>query len=190
MEHAAQEFIERGYEAARVSDIARRAGLTSGAVYARWPHKADVLVAALDYIFEQILPDHKLKGSGVDQMQPPDMVALLGASLLAGDQMRDVWIHMFGSARNNEAIRACLQEFLNEENAQLSSLIELGKDTGFCDPDLSTAAVSLLCQAIGIGTHLLISAGLDERRIPTADEWDALLWRLISGVSPPTTTSG
>ena len=37
LEVAAKEFIERGYEAARVSDIARRAGVTTGAIYARWP---------------------------------------------------------------------------------------------------------------------------------------------------------
>ena len=186
LEVAAQEFIEHGYEAARVNDIARRAGVTAGAVYARWHHKPDVLVAALEHIFDQILPERRLKQSGTDAMKPPDMIAMLGASLLTGDEQRDVMVQVFGSARNNDAIQACLQRFLNEEAEQLSGLVELGKEAGFCDPGLTTAAISLLCQAIGIGTHLLITAGRDDRHVPSEDEWNELLWRLISAVGPQT----
>ncbi len=178
--------MERGYEAARVNDIARRADVTAGAVYARWHHKSDVLVAALEHVFEQILPERRLKQSGTDTLQPPDMMAMLGASLLAGDELRDVMVQVFGSARNNEAIRACLQQFLDEEADQLSDIVELGKNAGFCDPGLSTAAMTLLCQAIGIGVHLLMSAGRDSRHVPAEDDWEALLWRLIYAVSLPT----
>ena len=186
LEIAAQEFMERGYEAARVNDIARGAGLTAGAVYARWHHKSDVLVAALEHVFEQILPDRRLKQSGTDALQPPDIMAILGASLLAHDELRDVMVQVFGSARNNEAIRACLQQFLNEEADQLGDIVEVGKSAGFCDSGLSTAAISLLCQAIGIGVHLLMSAGRDSRHVPAEDDWEALLWRLINAVSPQT----
>ena len=96
LEVAAQEFMERGYEAARVNDIARRAGVTGGAVYARWHHKSDVLVAALEHVFKQILPDSRLKQSGTDGLQPPDMMALLGTSLLVDDELRDVMVQVFG----------------------------------------------------------------------------------------------
>ena len=186
LEIAAQEFMERGYEAARVNNIARGAGVTAGAVYARWHHKSDVLVAALEHVFEQILPDRRLKQSGTDALQPPDMMAILGASLLARDELRDVMVQVFGSARNNEAIRVCMQRFLDEEADQLSDIVELGKNAGFWDPGLSTAAISLLCQAIGIGVHLLMSAGRDSRHVPADDDWEALLGRLINVVSPPT----
>lgn len=183
LELAAEEFIERGYELARVNDIARRAGLTSGAVYGRWPHKEDVMVAALDHIFEQILPERRLKGGGVDTMKPPDMVALLGASLLSNDQHRDVLVQAFGSARNNDGISERLQAFLDEEARQLGHLVEEGKEAGFCDPAYSTAAVAFVCQAIGIGAHLLHAAGLDDRYIPSDSDWDTLLRSLINAVS-------
>lgn len=39
LDAAAQAFVEHGYERAAVSDIARRAGVTTGAVYPRWPRK-------------------------------------------------------------------------------------------------------------------------------------------------------
>ena len=185
LEFAAEEFIERGYDAARVSDVARRAGLTSGAVYGRWRNKAEVLAAALEYTFERILPERVIKHSQSDGLHPPDLLALLSASLLPDAGRRDVMVHAFGSARNNEEIAACLKEYLNRESEQISGIIEEGKLAGFCDPDLSTAAMSLMCQAVGIGVHLVMAAGLDEDRVPSADDWNELNLRLIRSCEPP-----
>ena len=185
LELAAEEFIERGHELARVSDIARRAGLTTGAVYGRWPHKTDVMVAALDHIFEQILPERRLKGEGADTMKPPDMMERLGDSLLSMDERRDVLVQVFGSARNNDAIRERLQDFLNEEARQLGHVIEEGKEAGFCDPAYSTAAITFLSQALGIGAHLLLAGGLDESYIPSDGDWNTLLLSIINAVGSP-----
>ena len=44
---------------------------------------------------------------------------------------------------------------------------------------IDTAALALLFQAVGIGAHLVLSAGLDESHVPAADSWDALLAELI-----------
>ena len=187
LELAAEEFIERGYELARVNDIGRRAGLTAGAVYGRWPHKEDVMVAALDHIFEQILPERRLEGAGAGTGEPPDMRALLGESMLSNDERRDVLVQVFGSARNNDAIRERLRGFLDEEARQLGHLVEEGKEAGFCDPAYSTAAVAFVCQAIGIGAHLLHAAGLSDRYIPSDSDWSTLLHSLINAVEtePP-----
>lgn len=108
MQAAAEEFIARGYEATRVSDIARRVGVTSGAVYARWPNKTDVIFAALNYVFEQILPDEEVEHLGGGEGSPATMLAMLGTNLLHFDPNKEVVVQVFGSARNNEAIRASL----------------------------------------------------------------------------------
>ena len=184
LEAAAQEFIEHGYEATRVNDIARRVGLTSGAVYARWPHKPDVLVAALNHIFQKILPEQELENLGGAGRRSPDKLALLGTNLLAFDEHKDVMTQVFGSARNNEAIRECLLEYLNEEAGQLSRLVEQMRDDGFIGPDYSAASIAFLGQALGIGTHLLITVKLDECHIPTEHDWITLLATLINSVAP------
>ena len=44
---AAAEFAARGYAGARVAEIARRAGVTTGAIYSRYRGKTDLLAAAL-----------------------------------------------------------------------------------------------------------------------------------------------
>jgi len=184
LEAAAQEFVEHGFDAARVSAIARRAGLTSGAVYARWPTKSDVMVAALDYIFQQYLPASQIKESGVDGMKPPDVIETLGAGLLVANESRDVLVQVFGSARNNEKIKECLLAYLNQDAQQITEIIEEGKLAGYIDPELSTAAMSLMCRAAALGAHLLVSAGIDDRYVPTQDEWNRLISTLIGATAP------
>lgn len=185
LQAAAKEFVENGFDAARVSAIARRAGLTSGAVYARWPTKSDVMVAALDHIFERILPEYKLKDSGADGLRAEEMVETLGATLLNADESRDVLVQVFGSARNNDRIRECLLQYLNQDAQQLTAIVDEGKQSGFVDSELSTAAISLMCQAVGIGVHLLVSTGLDERYIPTDEEWNRFISTLVKATAAP-----
>ena len=177
--------MERGYEAARVSSIARRAGLTPGAVYARWPTKSDVIVAALDYIFERILPSRRLEDFGADPMASLDTVSILGANLLVDEEIRDVMVQVFSSARNNEGISESLRHYLHQRAQDVYDLFTQGQEAGIVDSELSAAAMSLMGQAAGIGVHLMLSAGLEERFVPTADEWNALMQRLFSALAPP-----
>jgi AcrR family transcriptional regulator len=47
LDAATQVFLEKGYEGTRVAEIARRAGLTTGAIYGNFGSKADLLTEAL-----------------------------------------------------------------------------------------------------------------------------------------------
>src|SRR5438045_3880377 len=48
LEAAIAVFSEKGYDGAGVQEIARRAGLTTGAIYANFRGKADLLFSAID----------------------------------------------------------------------------------------------------------------------------------------------
>lgn len=184
LESAAKEFLEHGYEGARISEIARRSDVTTGAIYARWRSKNELLAAACDHILAQDLTEQRLRNLGAAEMQPHEMFAALGDSLMAPYDLREVMVQVFGSARNNESIRVCLQRFLNEDASQLGRLVDVAKEMGLCDPELSTAALSMLCQAIGIGIDLLLTSGLDDHHTPAPDEWSTLIARLIDAVQP------
>ena len=190
LEAAADEFVERGYDKAVISDIARRAGVTSGAIYPRWPHKSDLMVAALDHMFEQLLPERRLKTLGIAELPPPAILSGWGASLLNSDEVQDVLVQVFGSARNNDAVHERLQRFVDDQADQLSHIVERGKDEGFCDPEHDTVAMTLMIQAIGVGTHLLFSAGLAQRHIPSEQNWVALLVKLLGAMQPQTEQHG
>src|SRR3954451_12074125 len=47
LDAATEVFLENGYDGTRVAEIARRAGLTTGAIYGNFESKAELLTAAL-----------------------------------------------------------------------------------------------------------------------------------------------
>ena len=186
VEAAAAEFIERGYDAAVISNIARRAGVTPGAIYPRWPHKNDLMAAAVDHLLEQLLPERRLQELGLAELTPPEILEAWGAYLLTSDSVRDVLNQVFGSARSNAAIQQRLQRFLDEQADQLRGLVERAKDEGSFDLDFDTASMTLMIHAVGIGTHLVLSAGLADRHVPSEQDWVAWLSHVIASAARPT----
>jgi len=186
VEAAAAEFIERGYDAAVISNIARRAGVTPGAIYPRWPHKSDLMAAAVDHLLEQLLPERRLQELGLVELTVPEIFELWGATLLTSDSVRDVLNQVFGSARTNPEIQERLQRFLDEQADQLRALVERAKDEGLFDAEYDAASVTLMIHAIGIGTHLVLSAGLADRHIPSGQDWVAWLTHIITSAGPQT----
>lgn len=185
LDAAAEVFIEKGYDKAVVSDIARRAGMTTGAVFARWPTKSDVMGAAADHIFSQILPEQRLRDFGIEDLPAFDIFSAWASRLLTRDDAHEVLVQAFGSARNNDAVGESLQRFLSEQADQLQRLIERGRQEGQFDPALCPVAQALYIQAIGIGTHLLLSAGREDRQIPSQQNWAELLDRMLKAAHPP-----
>ena len=185
LDAAAEVFIEKGYDKAVVSDIARRAGVTTGAIFSRWPTKSDVMGAAADHIFTQILPEQRLKDLGIEDLPAFEIFSAWATRLLSRDDAHEVLVQAFGSARNNEAVGESLQRFLGEQADQLQRLLERGTKEGQFDPDLCPVAQSLLIQAVGVGTHLLLSVGREDRHIPSQQNWSELLDRMLRATQPP-----
>ena len=90
-------------------------------------------------------------------------------------------LQVFASARNNDAVNQRLKWFLEEQARQLAIIFERDpSDEATFDPLYSTASIVLLIQAVGIGTHLLMSVGRDEQHTPSTQEWDTLIRSLLT----------
>src|ERR1700681_1371283 len=51
-------FLEAGYSAASLAEIARRAGVGTPAIYRRWPTKADMAIDVVEHLAEaEAIPD-------------------------------------------------------------------------------------------------------------------------------------
>ncbi|WP_419929650.1 TetR/AcrR family transcriptional regulator [Candidatus Poriferisocius sp.] len=184
LEAAAEVFVERGYGEAVVTEVARRAGATTGAIYARWPHKNDMMVAALEHLLDQITPEQRMREFGISELPASEILTVWAAYLLVHDAAQDVLVQVFGSARSNDAVQESLRRFLDDQADQLGDLVERGKSEGLFDPALTTASIVLAIQAVGIGTHLLISAERANRHLPGQQDWVELIARMIGGTGP------
>ena len=186
LEAAVATFAEHGFEAATVAQIARRAGFTTGAIYARWSGKRELIVDAVRHIFPQCMPLPQ------DESGAParDTLSHVAAALMSVENVtaRDVMLEAFVSARRDDGFRAAVSHSMQEEAAKLSAIISRGKAEGSIDPDLSTRAMVALYQAVSLGMHLVMSSQPDESRVPAA-AWDALTSRLIEAASPSPVTN-
>ena len=96
LDAAVEVFAERGFEAARVAEIARRADLTTGAIYARWRGKRALIVDAVRHVVPQFM---HLSVAAADAPAPETLVAL-GTSLMDTLNLNPptgLWDRRFGS---------------------------------------------------------------------------------------------
>lgn len=106
---ATEVFVEKGYAGTRVAEIARRAGLTTGAIYGNFGSKADLLTEALAH---GCSTQHRLF-LDVLALAPRDEVAAaaVDAALKAGaDEIAEiVKRNGAGSGVSPEAMRLALE---------------------------------------------------------------------------------
>ena len=58
LDAALQSFIDDGYEGMSMESVAARAGVAKTTIYRRWPSKKELIVAAMDTLFEDLrLPE-------------------------------------------------------------------------------------------------------------------------------------
>ena len=185
LDSAIDVFSERGFDKAGVAEIARRAGYTTGAIYSRWAGKREMLVAAVDVVMSH----HLLHLLGGTALSAPDVLASLGADLvITDDEMsRALLLEAFVTAKRDPEFGAMLDRQLADDESRLSAIVVAGQAQGYIDPELSIEAIVTLCQAIGLG---FVLRRVVDRPLPAADEWNALIERLISAAAPPAVDPG
>ena len=194
--HAAAEvFAEKGYERAGVAEIARRAGVTTGAIYNRFGGKAELLLEAVDHHVPRSL-DNVLNGASesVGRLPATKVLSTLGDHLLDDlDGGHGLFLEAMVAARRDPELAARLRERVADEGRRLGKLVDEGTSDGLLDPDLDQQAVVRLAHAIGFGMLLTRSMGLD---LPDPDHWHVVIGRVLDGLAlpsasmPDTTPSG
>ena len=194
--HAAAEvFAEKGYERAGVAEIARRAGVTTGAIYNRFGGKAELLLEAVDHHVPDSL-DNVLNGASesIGRLPATKVLSTLGDHLLDDlDGGHGLFLEAVVAARRDPELAARLRERVADEGRRLGKLVDEGTSDGLLDPDLDQQAVVRLAHAIGYGMLLTRSMGLD---LPDPDHCHVVIGRVLDGLAlppasmPDTTPSG
>jgi AcrR family transcriptional regulator len=179
---AIEVFTEKGYDGAGVAEIARRAGLTTGAIYSRFTGKAQLLAAAieasglgeLDRLFAQ--DDYRGRAT--------DLLVTVGSHLLDPGLTanRALLLEAFTAARRDPEVADVLRRHMALRAEQLEELIDHSKADGLIDPGLDTAAVVHFVHAVGLGFVLFSAVGAEQ---PEPHAWENLLGHLIEAVVVP-----
>ena len=174
---AADVFAERGYDGTRVADIAAAAGVSNGALYAHFPSKADLLVAAL-----RTHGPHLLAGMlAADPGRPAiDLLLKVGQTLPRRREPRGYLItEALVAARRDEDMAAPMREYIGERADWLAGLVDLAKARGEIDEAVSPGALAHFCLLLAMGSALITPDlyGVGEQ------EWAALLARVAGALT-------
>jgi AcrR family transcriptional regulator len=174
---AAEVFAERGYEGARVQEIVRRAGLSTGAIYTNFRNKADLLLAAVgtaqvDSLFATI----ELAGGTADGLR------FAGYELpTARRDTRPLLFEAMVAARRDPEVAALLRKRLMKFRSLMAHALAGGHRDGSVASGVDVDAAAEFCQALGMGFLLMEAVGLPH----SGDaEWRQFIDRLVGSITP------
>ena len=171
---AVSEIAERGYEKARLVDIAAKADLTVGSVYTWYKNKTDLFNAAIEYALAQ-QHEGNLKylsdgGDGLIHDNPDSQWTILIGALAPRNAAKD------SSATDSQKmlLEALMVSWRNEEAqpqiepqiaalvAQYEEILSAAMAAGNIDSKLDTKILARLFIAFPIGLSLLTLSGLPD----------------------------
>lgn len=151
-------FIERGYSAVSIRDIAEAAGLTKGAVYGHFRSKGQLLVEVIRWkLAEQ---DHEANFDEASRSIDTGARLMFDAR---GRETRLLEVDAAAAARHDPDVAAGLAELYRERHARIADAFE-----GTRDADTSAFLVATISGGIGMKE----SSGL---RLPTDERLAAAL---------------
>jgi AcrR family transcriptional regulator len=177
---AADVFAERGYDGTRVSDIAAAAGVSNGALYAHFESKAQLLVDALRAHGRRLLAD--LFAADPDR-SVTELLLTIGRWLPRRRDARGyLIIEALVAARRDANVSRLMHDYVDERAQWVGDLVRVGQNDEELDRALSPDAVAHFCLLLAMGSALIPP----ELHAVDADEWVALLTRVVHALSPTT----
>ena len=171
----ARVFELKGFEGATVSLIASEAGVSSGAIYAHYGSKAELLVDALSAHREQVTASLFPAGSPV---RATDMLLTLANRL--GDSDRpdsNLLAEALLGARRDPELAKVLADSLTERQSNMAGIIADGQQAGQLSDDVSATAASRFALMLGLGAMLVRQ--LDMEPVDPS-EWSTFTNRLLA----------
>jgi AcrR family transcriptional regulator len=178
LDAAAQVFAESGFEGSRITQIAKAAGLSVGAIYNHYQSKAELLAAVVERHsageLNQLLATDEPAGV-------LDLIAAQGKRLedapLAAPLLAEV---ILAARRDPESAQILLREVTNREQL-VADFVRFGQSTGDVIEDVDADVVARFCLMLGLGSLLVRAMDLPAT---DSDAWASLITRLIDGFRP------
>jgi AcrR family transcriptional regulator len=183
---ALEEFSAKGYEAATVAGIAERAGVTTGAVYAHFEGKLDLLVETLGLK----TTNEFVRSIEAAAARPwPELVALLGRELGRLPDRRGVLaLDVIVAARRDPVVAETLRQGIGEYLAVMEAAAAHGVAAGMLDPALEPGDLARVVALISFGMLVFAALGEEPPRAPAFGRVVDLLLR--SGGPDPADAAG
>lgn len=181
VEAATAVFAERGYDGARVGDIARRAGLTTGAIYSNFSGKAQLLAAAI--AAQSTTELQGMLSVLLSEKSSGERLAVMGRLLLRGPALpaHSLVLDAVAAARRDPDLAQELRGQIEHGSQRVARLIDGAKAEGSIDPTVPTDVLVRFCLTLLFGSVTLKAIGFPA---PDHGDWTALIDRVTAAFTP------
>ena len=156
LDAALAEFSARGYESTTVADIAARAGVTTGALYAHFSGKAELLVETIGLASPS---EYAATLSRAMTLPLAELLDVLEGDMLLSGQRRILLLDVVVVARRDPDVAALLRTGFESYLAATVDAVELGIAAGALDPAVEPSELARLGAALSLGTLVLEALG-------------------------------
>ncbi len=175
IETAADAFVDDGYGATSVRDIADRAGLTSGAIYGHFSNKANLLGEAVRL---RLTEDLEHRGT-FEESDLADWLAHNFRDYRLRRELRALIVEGAAAARTDDEVRALLHDVVRSKEEEWASDYRGVWEREGLDPSIDPESVLLLLLAAEMGLGVLEALEVD---LPAPDVLAAVVRKLVSAL--------
>jgi AcrR family transcriptional regulator len=152
-------FMEKGYSATTMDDIASRLGVTKAAIYQYYRSKVNLFAAVAEFQRQELAGILERSFAGRELMHG---VAVLFDSLLAYiHKSREMYTDVMVVAAQNEPLRTILREDRYGDLAVVERLIDEQKVKGRIHSSIDSRILAVACDALINGLMFDIMIGMD-----------------------------
>jgi AcrR family transcriptional regulator len=163
LKSAIQEIAASGFERARLSDIAKRAGMTPGSVYTWFENKEDLFQAALQHALSEQLQKNQvaLDDSGIEDSFLRQLATLVPRNYQdsAPTNAQQLLIECYHAAWRDPKAREKLLGGIESQLQMYISVFEDGQQQGLVTKDVSAKVLGTFLLSIHTGLAMLSLAG-------------------------------
>ena len=161
VEEASALFMEKGYSATTMDEIAARLGVTKAAIYQYYAGKVDLFAAVAE--FQRM----KLAGILDRSFTEPDLMkgaaAVFDNLLEYIDKSREMYMDLMIAATQNESIRRILNEDKNGDLIVIGRFIERQKKRGLIHSSIDSRILAVACDALINGLMYDVMIGMEPK---------------------------
>lgn len=176
---AIEEIAASGFERARLSDIAKRAGMTPGSIYTWFENKEDLFQAALQHALSNQLQKNQevLADTDIDNSFLRQIATLVPRNHLddAPTNAQQLLIECYYAAWRDPKAREKLLDGIESQRQMYISIFEEGQQQGVVDNEISATSLATFLLSLHTGLAMLSLAGVP--RISDS-EWVTIYARL------------
>jgi AcrR family transcriptional regulator len=180
LDAAARVFAEKGYFGARIMDIVREAGLSSGAVYGRFDSKDELLMEAVLSQVEKHAVGMRFQGKTVAEIV---MAASRADSAL--DDAEATQLEAFVAARREPKVAKAIAEARARWRVTIGEpLAQQAITEGVASPDADFDSIIYFLESLNLG--LLVQRGAGQLP-PEPQAWTRFLGRVMRSMGRAST---